>query len=180
MNRRAAGICVALLAVLVCGCKGRKWSLRGWNSGTKASPAEPRQAVPKPINLILPRSIRIHPFTGTRTFDEAGGIKGIDVRIEARDAYGDAAKAFGSFRFEMYEFVPNSLDPKGNRIATWQEDLLKPKKNLLHWDKITRTYEFKLQWNQPIPVGRRFVLLAFFSSPFTERFSDERIFISGQ
>ena len=136
--------------------------------------------IPKPLNLLLPQSIRIHYFTGTRNFDKTGGIKGIDVRIEAIDHYGDPTKAFGDFRFEMYSFLPNSTDPKGKRMAVWQEAMMKPEKNLLHWDKVTRTYDFKLQWNKPIPVGKRFVLVAVFSSPFTERFFSQRVFISGR
>ena len=32
----------------------------------------------------------------------------------------------------------------------------------------------------PIPVGRKFVLQAVFTSPFTERMFAERVFISGQ
>jgi hypothetical protein len=177
MPRQAFGtdVLVLLLAASAAGCNGTGFGLRA-NSAVSDS----RRVVPAPINLMLPKTIRIHPFTGTRTFDEAGGIKGVDVRIEAIDAYGDAVKAFGNFRFEMYYFLPNSLDPRGERIAVWEEDLLEPRKNLMHWDKITRTYEFKLQWDQPIPVGQRFVLEATFASPFTDRLYDQRVFVSGQ
>ena len=173
---RRLTVCICVLTVSVAGgCHG--WDRPAWTKGHQ--PAVP-QAVPQPINLLLPQSVRIHPFTGTRTFDEAGGVKGIDVRIEAVDAYGDATKAFGDFRFEMYRFAPNSLDPKGKHVATWEEGLLAPQKNLLHWDKITRAYQFKLQWDKAIPVGSRFVLLVYFSSPFGERMSDQRVFVSGQ
>lgn len=168
-------LCMVVLGFLTAGC-----DFQSWRFGTKGSDQRVLQPVPEPIDLMLPRDIRIHPFTGMRTFDETGGIKGIDVRIETVDAYGDAAKAFGNFRFEMYEFLPNSIDPKGKRIATWEEALLKSKKNLLHWDKITRTYKFKLQWDKPIPIGKRFVLVVIFSSPFTERMFTERVFVSGQ
>ncbi len=147
---------------------------------SEGAAADKKQEIPAPINLLLPRKIRIHPFTGTRTFDEAGGIKGVDVRIEARDAYGDPIKAFGDFRFELHSYRPHSPDPKGSQIASWKIPLIQPKKNLLHWDGIAKRYQFKLQWHQPIPVGYRFVLVATFSSPFTERMSDQYIFISGQ
>jgi hypothetical protein len=143
-------------------------------------PKPPSGQVPEPIDLLLPRTIRIQPFTGTRTFDEAGGIKGIDVRIEAKDAYGDSTKAFGDFRFELYEFRPNNQDPRGTQIATWEEHLLDPRKNALHWDNIHLGYEFKLQWDRPIPVGRKFILVAVFSSPFTERKFAQREFTAGQ
>jgi len=151
----------------------------GWRFGTKSPISREKQEIPQPISLLLPKSIRVHPFTG-RTFDEAGGISGIDVRIEALDAYGDATKAFGDFRFEMYHHVANSLDPKGAMIAIWEESLLEPKKNLLHWDKTTRLYTFKLQWDRPVPVGKRLVLVASFDSPFTERLTDQWEFVSGQ
>ncbi len=184
MHGRAlgAGICVAILTASICGCHGEAWNqwADGWNLSAKGPAPRDRRPVPDPIKLLLPKAIRIHPFTGMRTFDETGGIKGVDVRIEAIDSYDDAAKAFGSFRFEMYHFVPNSLNPKGKRIAVWAEDLLQPRKNLLHWDKITRTYEFKLQWDEPIPVGQLFVLEATFDTPFSERLFDQRVFISGQ
>ena len=176
--QRFAIIISALLIPALLGCSSSEKG--SWSFGTKAPPSDRPQSIPEPINLLLPASIRLHPFTGTRTFDENGGIRGVDVRIEAMDHLGDATKAFGEFRFEMYKFVANSQDPKGDLIATWAEDVLSPKKNLLHWDKITRTYEFKLQWNKPIPVGNRFVLLATFKSPFTERMYAERVFISGQ
>jgi len=163
----------ALAAATVAGC---------WNGAWFGSGADTvvQQQIPAPINYLLPKQIRFHPFTGTRTFDEAGGIKGIDVRVEALDPYGDRTKAFGVFRFELYEFRPNNADPKGRRITTWQEDLLDPKKNRVHWDDFARAYEFKLQWDEAIPVGRRFVLAVVFSSPFTQRIFAQRVFVSGQ
>jgi hypothetical protein len=115
-----------------------------------------------------------------RTFDDAGGIKGIDVRIETKDSYGDTTRAFGDFRFELYSFRPNSLDPKDAKLATWDVPLTDPNTNLLHWDSITRTYQFRLEWSRPIPVGQRFVLVAVFSSPYTQRTFAERVFTSGQ
>ena len=137
------------------------------------------QPVPKPIDLLLPRDIRIHPFTGTRTFDEARGLKGLEVTIEALDAYGDATKAFGNFRFELYEYRPSNQDKRGRRVAVWEESLLKPEKNLIHW-QVHKVYQFRLQWDRAIPVGRRFVLVAVFSSPFTERLFDQRVAVAGK
>lgn len=165
---------------LVTSCLAAAIAVMTVAAGCNLQKSSVQQPVPSPISLLLPREIRIHPFTGARTFDEAGGIKGIDVRIEAVDTYGDATKAFGDFRFELYAYKPNSSDPKDARIAAWAVSLMEPKDNLVHWDNITRTYEFKLQWDKPIAVGQRFVLNAIFASPFTERLFTERVFISGQ
>ncbi len=154
------------------------WS--GCNNGAGALGGSAEQEVPHPVNLMLPKSIRITPFTGMRAFDDAGGVKGIDVHIEAKDTYGDTTRAFGDFRFELYEFKPNSLDPKGAKLGSWDVPVLKPDDNRRHWDPIHRAYEFKLQWDQPIAVGRRFVLVAVFDSPFTDRIFNERVFVSGE
>ncbi len=144
-------------------------------------PAEPGSVeVPEPLNLLLPTEIRFHPFTRTRILDANGGVSGINVRIEAIDAYGDSTKAFGDFRFEMYQFRPNSPDCKGMRLATWHESVMEPGKNLVHWDKFARAYRFKLKWDHPVPAGQRFVLVAVFSSPFAQRLFAESVFVSGE
>ena len=172
-------ILAALAAAGPIGCEGGKFGLPGAEPWEK-KPERADIAVPEPIHLLLPQAIRIHPFTGMRTFDETGGVKGIDVRIEALDAYGDPTKAFGKFQFTLYQFRTDSPNHRGPRIATWEEDLLAPKQNLVHWDNITRTYVFKLQWFRAIPVGSKFLLVASFDSPFTQRKFAERDFISGQ
>ena len=186
--RAAAVAAAAMLACAACGCQknaGLKWDpktfrFRRVTSAPASRPAGPIQKIPEPIHLLLPHRIRVHPFTGTRTFSDAGGIRGFEVEIEAHDAYADATKAFGQFRFELHAHAAPGPDPKGRRLVVWEVDLLKPKANMTHWNPITRRYTFRLQWDTPIPVGRKFVLTAIFSSPFTERLFGERVFISGQ
>lgn len=141
---------------------------------------QPQQPVPPPVNYMLPKTIRIHPFTGTRAFDEGGGIRGIDARVEALDYFGDATKAFGDFRFELYDYRINNPDPKGARRMVWEEKLNDPKANRVHWDDVSRSYQFKLEWSEGVPVGQKFVLVAIFSSPFTERRFAQRVFTSGE
>jgi len=193
-------VLTAGLAAALAGCERMQQDLEAFNqrlaaqfNGEDAPAATPpadgdataeafdRQSVPEPLHLLLPHEVRIHPFTGTRTFDEAGGVRGLDVRVEAKDAYGDMTKAFGDFRFELYAFRANSPDPKGRRLMVWRESLLDPKDNLMHWGgMVARRYQFRLQWDQPIPVGRKLVLTVTFTSPFTERLTDEHVFVSGQ
>jgi len=175
-----AWACAVALAGAAAGCGEWKFDAGNPFRATPKPPAYAAKSVPEPIHLLLPTAIRIHPFTGTRTFDDSGGIKGVEVRVEALDAYGDATKAFGNFHFALHAYQPAAADERGKQIATWDESLLEPRKNLLHWDNITRTYRFKLQWYKPIPVGSKFVLAAAFDSPFTERKFAQRVFVSGQ
>ncbi len=159
-----------ILAALAAGCNG----LEPW------TPDDVRTEVPEPIDLLLPQEVRLHPFTGTRMFDAAGGVSGIDVRVEAIDAYGDASKAFGEFRFELYTFDASRPGHRGRQMDVWTVSVDDPKDNRAHWNSISHTYQFKLSWRTPIPVGQKFVLRAIFQSRFTDRLFDEREFVSGQ
>ena len=166
---------VAALLLAVAGCDGQRPGLLDAPAAPPAGDVE----VPAPLDLLLPREVRIHSFTGTRTFDQqGGGVRGIDVRVEAIDAFGDSTKAFGEFRFEMYAIGAGGR--VGKQLTVWQESVLDVEKNMLHWDPISRAYRFKLQWDRSIPVGRRFLLKAVFISPFTERLFAEREFVSGE
>lgn len=137
--------------------------------------------VPDPINLTLPHAIVIHPFTGAnRTFDPKGGIKGIEVQIMAKDAYGDATKAYGDFKFELYEYKNVQSDPRGERIAVWEASVEDGKDNRVHWSELSRMYEFRLQWGQAVPVGQKLVLTATFSSRYTDRLFNQYVFAAGE
>jgi len=175
----AAWAGVVILAVMVCGCEQTPAPMPG--PAPLPLPEPPRrQAVPAPINRLLPRKIRIHSFTRTGQFEDHGaGVKGIDVRIQAIDAFGDATKAFGRFRFELFRHKPNSEDPCGGRLAVWTVDVSTFQANRRHWNSIMRTYQFKLGWEEAVPVGRKLVLTATFESAFTDRLFDRYVFVSG-
>ncbi|MBC8868058.1 MAG: hypothetical protein H8E44_01505 [Planctomycetes bacterium] len=187
-KRETTRLLAALLAAasLAAGCGDTS----KWFGGTSKPPPTTQPAVrqytqidvPRPVNLLLPKSINIHPFTVTRTFDQSGGIRGVDVRVESFNAFHEATKAFGSFRFEVYTFQANNLEPKGKLRGIWEVEpsLLDPRENLRYWNRSQQMYEFKLQWDKPIPVGRKFVLVAVFTSPFTQRLTAQRIFTSGE
>ncbi|MFW6061394.1 MAG: hypothetical protein ACOC93_01165 [Planctomycetota bacterium] len=156
---------------------GAMAALVGCNGRTTAPDVA---AVPEPLDLLLPSEIRLHPFTGTRTFSADNRRKGLEVRVEARDAFGDPAKAFGNFRFELYTHRAASTAPTGRQLGVWHVPLLAPEQNIVHWDNMTRTYEFRLEWEHAIPAGEKFVVRAVFDSPFTERLFAERVFVAGE
>jgi hypothetical protein len=158
--------------------------LAGCGSGglrAKGGASDALVKVPEPIHRLLPRSLSFHPFTEARTFAGAGGIKGFEVRIWALDHSGDATKAFGVFRFEMFAHRAHQADRKGDRIVAWQRiDLTDYDDNLVHWNHTSRAYVFNLKWDRPLPVGQKFVLRATFDSPFTERLFAEHVFTAGE
>jgi hypothetical protein len=150
--------------------------------GGPSHPKATTQPVPAPIDLTLPRTIAFQGFTGgPRGLDSAGGSKGIEVHIATKDSFGHATKAFGEFRFELYDFHANATDPKGDRLAVWEVSTYDARANRDHWNEVHRMYEFRLGWDQSVPVGNKLVLVAVFSSPFTaERLFAQHIFTAGE
>ncbi|MCK5113793.1 MAG: hypothetical protein KAR11_03415 [Phycisphaerae bacterium] len=150
----------------------------GCDIRTKGHDTATAQDVPAPINSLLPQTIAVHPFTQTNTFEQ--GAFGLHVRVQAKDSYGDPTKAFGDFRFELYEFRRQHQGKKGKKITQWEVAISRPKANLLHWDRHTRSYEFKLSIDKPIPKGTRLMLVVVFTSRFTPRLVAEREIVAGE
>ncbi len=150
-------------------------ALAGCSPGpTPQAIAQTSAKVPHPVDLLLPKQIRIHAFTAVRTFPEYGNAQGIEARIEAIDAYEDNTKAFGEFRFELYSYKPIALDHKGELLDKWTVDLMDPQVNMEHWDSITRTYIFKLQLTKEVKPNQSLVLRVVYQSPYTKRLFAEQ------
>ena len=131
--------------------------------------------VPEQLRPLLANEIRITHFSKLK-LDAAGRIIGIDARIEATNSFETSTNVVGQFRFEAYAFRPNSAEPKGPQIAIWDVPFADVPTNAAHWDSFKRTYLFRLQLEQAIAPGEPLVLVAVFTSPFTDRLMDERTF----
>ncbi|MBS3820359.1 MAG: hypothetical protein GVY16_10455 [Planctomycetes bacterium] len=167
-------ICLTLLAVTLCSGLSCTEDVYVRPKGSGMAVDE----VPHPINLLLPKEIEIHPFTRISSF--GGGNGGVHARVKALDSFGAETRAFGNFRFELYEVQQQNLQRRGRRLADWEVNLAEPDQNLLHWDRHTRSYEFKLGWNHNLPPGREVILTASFTSRFTPRLNDHRDITAGQ
>ena len=81
--------------------------------------------------------------------EDVEGVK-IKAYVSLSDSFGCQAKSPALFRFELYEAVPRSAEPKGRRITIWPEkaghwiDLTDPAENNKHWRDFLRAYEFSL------------------------------------
>ena len=77
--------------------------------------------------------------------EDVEGVK-IKAYVSLSDSFGCQAKSPGVFRFELYEAVPRSAEPKGKRIFIWRPDidLTDPAENNKHWRDFLRAYEFDL------------------------------------
>ena len=137
--------------------------------------------IPHPINLLLPQRIDIHPFTRAQPTEanaRGGGV--LEVRIQLIDSFGDPGKGFGAFRFTLFRYRLSGVDRRGEQMVVWDEDLSLPNRNLAHWDPISNAYQFNLERDQPFVNGQRYVLEAYFDSPYTEQLLDEHAIMVGE
>ena len=71
----------------------------------------------------------------------------IKVYVSLLDAFDCQIKTPAVFRFELYQKVPRSAEPKGRRIFIWPDiDLTKPSENNDYWQDFLRAYQFDLDF----------------------------------
>lgn len=69
----------------------------------------------------------------------------VDAYVSLLDQFGSQIKSPAIFRFELYEYIPRSAEPKGKRAIIWQDfDLTDPFTNNDHWLDFLRAYQFSL------------------------------------
>lgn len=130
------------------------------------------------VGYYSPRTIKILPFTKPRSFDNKSDIpSGIAVSLRPLDAMNDPVKAYGTFMFELYSYQPASSDRRGKWIQTWTQPIQNLDDQRKFWERVTSTYEFQLDWaGSPIPPQKKYVLVASFQAPGSERLFDEYVF----
>jgi len=108
------------------------------------SPPPPPPVVVLPTGFS-PSQIEVLPLTELTV--PADGQQGtqLNVYVSLLDVYNEKIKAPGTLRFELYEYVQRSAEPKGQRIAIWPDvDLNHPVENQRYWRDFLRAYEFSL------------------------------------
>lgn len=165
---------LGLGGLLAGGCQrghSTTWSVTEPSSGQATTQA----ATFEQYDLLMPAQIEILPFSKPRSFDADQIPDGIEVVLRPLDSFGDQTKAVGIFRFELYLFQKASAEPRGQRIGFWEENLGTHEGQVLHWDRITRTYRFRLSLaGQPVRPGK-YVLEVTYLSPVGMRLSDTYI-----
>ena len=69
----------------------------------------------------------------------------IHLYVSLLDSFGSEIKSPCVFRFELYEKVQRSAEPKGRRVMIWPDvDLTGPTVNNQYWRNFLRAYEFNL------------------------------------
>ncbi|MAE62309.1 MAG: hypothetical protein CMJ49_13250 [Planctomycetaceae bacterium] len=125
---------------------------------------------------FAPAAMRIHPFTQI-TVDAETGSPMLDAHIELLDQAGDVTKGIGTLRFELVSVSDRASASAVNdrRIEMWDVALETLDDNLQHFDRITRTYGFKLKLNAPPDNKARLRLHAQFTKPTGNRLTAEML-----
>lgn len=92
-----------------------------------------------------PAKAEIMPLTECKNSDDDD--QKVNVFVSLLDSFGSPLKTPAIFRFELYQYVPRSAEPKGKRIFKWPDiDLTGPDFNNKHWRDFLRAYEFNLDF----------------------------------
>lgn len=125
-----------------------------------APPVATEAPKPAPVPAVLPSGygptrIEVLPLTELAP-STAGGTQ-LNAYVSLLDAFGSQVKAPGAIRFELYEYVQRSAEPKGQRIAIWPDiDLTDPAQNNRYWQDFLRAYAFEL--TAEAPRSRTYIL----------------------
>jgi hypothetical protein len=108
-------------------------------------------------NGYAPAEIAVSPLTKIDRKLDAKGQVVIRAYVSLMDGFGNQIKAPAVFRFELYEKVVHSSEPKGKRVVVWPDvDLKTPVENNRYWQDFLRAYKFDLDF-QP-QKGKNYVL----------------------
>lgn len=119
----------------------------------------------------VPVKIDIMPLTEFVDDGDAQQSK-IDIYISLIDPFGSQIKSPGVFRFELYEYIKRSAEPKGKRAFIWPDvDLTDPIANNDSWRDFLRAYEFSFPCEQA--TNEEYILQVTCLCPNGKRLSSE-------
>jgi hypothetical protein len=119
----------------------------------------------------VPVKIDIMPLTEFVDTGDAQKSK-INIYVSLIDVFGSQIKSPGVFRFELYEHMQRSAEPKGKRNVMWPDvDLTDPIANNDYWRDFLRAYEFRFACEHA--NNQDYILLVTCLCPNGKRLSSE-------
>lgn len=128
-----------------------------------------------------PVKVSISYFTEMADFDGDGQYDGVDVRLSLEDQFGDAVKALGDFRVELFSHLPRETNPRGQQLANWFVSVRTAEDLQLYWDSTDRAFHFPLSMKNAVDAGRVIVQVTYYLPDGSDRMLfGERIIRLGQ
>ena len=142
----------------------------------QTSPAPLKEAPPRSVRAFAPVRIQIIALSDITASNASLNEARVSAYVDLLDAYDSQLKAPGSFRFELYEYIQRSSDPKGTGLINWPGiNLNHPETNDEYWQNDLRAYQFDLEVDYYPSGVQTFVLVAIFTTPEGKRLTDEHI-----
>ena len=136
-------ICVLFFMIIACGCEEQQQSRQS------DFPAIEMQKG----CLFVPDKIRFNQLT---EFAQGGQIT---AYVDMLDQFNLRIKAAGIWRFELYEYVLRSAEPRGARLYLWPDiDLTDAKVNYGYWQDYLRCYKFDLNLDIDLAGDKTYIL----------------------
>ena len=93
--------------------------------------------------------VRLSALTEIIATSQPGQPAEIKTYVEFADGAGQPLQMPCTFRFELYEYIQRSAEPKGKRAKIWDDvDLTDPVSNIDSWRDFLRAYEFSFPCEQ--------------------------------
>ena len=148
---------------------GLLWVTGCTDSGPRPELASQPQSLTKIAHSgFAPSTVSILPLTRLVTPVSPDADSYIRAYVTLEDQFGDQLKYPGTFRFELYEKVLRSAEPKGKRKTIWPDlDLTRPEPNHRYWQRWLWAYEFHLDF---VPdSNQKYILQVTFLEPEGKR-----------
>lgn len=131
---------------------------------------------PRSLRAFAPARIHIIALSEITSSNLSLNEATVRVYVDLLDVYESRLKAPGSFRFELYEYVPRSSEPKGTGLKNWPPiDLNHPETNNEYWRDYLRSYQFDFDIDFNPSNTQTFVIVAIYTTPEGKRLTDEYI-----
>lgn len=142
--------------------------------GQPVLPTDSNSSLLSTYAAYAPEKIDIMLLTDFVQLSGAERASQLKVYVNLLDSFDCQIKAPGVFRFELYEYVQRSAEPKGGRIAVWPDiDLTEPAENNGYWRDYFRAYEFNLDFDPQ--RDHCYILQATCLCPNGRRLSDDLV-----
>ena len=131
-------------------------------------PAHPDIWHPQPVR------IRVYPSSRFNTDSDSQTVV-LEARIELLDDMDDAIKGVGQFHFELLGKPGRGRTALDRRLYSWDVAVFTLEQQTRRYDKVTRTYLFRLKVDEPFLPPRDTTLKAVFVPPTGHPLEDQTV-----
>ncbi len=131
--------------------------------------------MPELTDAWMPRPVALRIYPATR-FVRTDDLATLDTRVELFDAMGDATKASGLARFELFDgpTKANPLSGPAGKLYRWDIPLVTLEDQRTYYDSVTGTYAFPLKIDSLGSIKDTVFLRVTLNLPKGQRLIDEQ------